>query len=622
MAAIETRPKRSMAETEAVHRVFAFHLVVPVIVSDVHNVLPAFLPAIPAIPAAPAAPAAPAMDQPGTSKRGALTISTGAPRPLHLPSRSLSDSPGPQTAPLPLPSTSSSPTSYSHSLADPPLTGVPRTASRRPENRRQSSISYFPSDSPRSWSPRIPPPNNAYKRASVALGAITPNRDAKEVRRRSMFAGVGDGGGKTEANVLTLAEKHAPLLQFIAQKESKCLELRSQLAVHESELLALKQAWERIVRRDFGKTFNVAASAPSASPPAPLPSTPPTSRHAPSASGLDSLLENMPSLGRILALAPPAAEPSPSPRTHSSAQRPSPFAKRQAHASSPSASTTASSATTTNSSVRFSQSSASSLEEEPDAKHASEETLVGQKKPVEELIVRDTGATPTFSPNPAFLSSSKDTAASARGLRRRSRDAASLVPVPAPVEVEDDSHHRRPSTLPPPASVPGIGSLAAMGVNMDISAAQGWMDSVGKRWSESGRTFTKSQKRASVLISDVSQSLFAALSPTSSPAPCSPAPSSTWLSPGPGSRATPSPSPSRKSLLDEDDDMPGLGLSGVMLPDSSASPRTPAPLKPQPKPKAMPTPKGTPRSPAPINTSAANVAAPAQDDDDDDDWNW
>jgi hypothetical protein len=31
--------------------------------------------------------------------------------------------------------------------------------------------------------------------------------------------------------------RHAELLHFIAQKESKCLELRSQLALHEAELL-------------------------------------------------------------------------------------------------------------------------------------------------------------------------------------------------------------------------------------------------------------------------------------------------------------------------------------------------------------------------------------------------
>ena len=31
--------------------------------------------------------------------------------------------------------------------------------------------------------------------------------------------------------------RHAELLHFIAQKESKCLELRSQLAMHEAELL-------------------------------------------------------------------------------------------------------------------------------------------------------------------------------------------------------------------------------------------------------------------------------------------------------------------------------------------------------------------------------------------------
>ncbi|KAF9559426.1 hypothetical protein CPC08DRAFT_763303 [Agrocybe pediades] len=55
---------------------------------------------------------------------------------------------------------------------------------------------------------------------------------------------------------VTLAEKHAELLHFIAQKESKCLELRSQLAVHEAELLGLKQKWERIVNRGFGKSLS------------------------------------------------------------------------------------------------------------------------------------------------------------------------------------------------------------------------------------------------------------------------------------------------------------------------------------------------------------------------------
>lgn len=43
--------------------------------------------------------------------------------------------------------------------------------------------------------------------------------------------------------------RHADLLRFIAQKESKCLELRTQLAQHEADLLLLKRKWERIVSK-------------------------------------------------------------------------------------------------------------------------------------------------------------------------------------------------------------------------------------------------------------------------------------------------------------------------------------------------------------------------------------
>ncbi|KAK0472680.1 hypothetical protein EDD18DRAFT_1229824 [Armillaria luteobubalina] len=64
---------------------------------------------------------------------------------------------------------------------------------------------------------------------------------------------------------LTLTEKHADLLHFIAQKESKCLELRSQLAVHEAELLQLKRKWERIVSRGFEKQQQIPSPSPSSS---------------------------------------------------------------------------------------------------------------------------------------------------------------------------------------------------------------------------------------------------------------------------------------------------------------------------------------------------------------------
>lgn len=43
--------------------------------------------------------------------------------------------------------------------------------------------------------------------------------------------------------------RHADLLHFIAQKEAKCLELRTQLTQHEADLNALKSKWTSIVQK-------------------------------------------------------------------------------------------------------------------------------------------------------------------------------------------------------------------------------------------------------------------------------------------------------------------------------------------------------------------------------------
>lgn len=69
----------------------------------------------------------------------------------------------------------------------------------------------------------------------------------------------------SEHRVLTLAERHADLLRFIAQKESKCLELRQQLAQHEADLLALKRKWERIVSRGNAGASTSSMPSPPAS---------------------------------------------------------------------------------------------------------------------------------------------------------------------------------------------------------------------------------------------------------------------------------------------------------------------------------------------------------------------
>lgn len=68
------------------------------------------------------------------------------------------------------------------------------------------------------------------------------------------------------------ALRHADLLQFIAQKESKCLELRSQLATHEAELAQLKRKWERIVSRGMDRVSSISTDDNPSNPGVPSPS--------------------------------------------------------------------------------------------------------------------------------------------------------------------------------------------------------------------------------------------------------------------------------------------------------------------------------------------------------------
>ncbi|KAL0568297.1 hypothetical protein V5O48_013697 [Marasmius crinis-equi] len=65
---------------------------------------------------------------------------------------------------------------------------------------------------------------------------------------------------------LTLAERNADLLQFIAQKESICLDLRTQLSSHEAELLQFKKEWERIVALSYSRTHPSAEYNPVLAP--------------------------------------------------------------------------------------------------------------------------------------------------------------------------------------------------------------------------------------------------------------------------------------------------------------------------------------------------------------------
>ncbi|KAH9000810.1 hypothetical protein EDB86DRAFT_2902960 [Lactarius hatsudake] len=398
-------------------------------------------------------------------------------------------------------------------------------------SRRQSAISYLPADSPRLWSPRTS------EKGSTALKRTVSLHNKKEARAST---GSIPQRPTHQPPALTLAEKHVDLLQFIAQKESKCLELRSQLAAHESELTDLKRKWERIVHREFGRNLSPTSSStsPMASPP------------ASSGAVLNGLV------GGVRAIAAATASPTPA----------SPLARRMARQAASSSvssttTTTSGSAASTGADTRLSQSSSSSVAEE-------------KADIPEEPIVQDTGT--TSSP-------------SVKTLRRRSRDAR--VPLSDALSsltgtsTNPTSTKRASVGAVPPASIPGINSLSAMGLGRTNlgEAAQGLMDSVGSRLAElqRGQTFSKSQKRATVLFSEVSQSIFSALGPTPS-APKEVLPTSPM-----------------QSLIDEDDEAGSTVLGHAILPDMVAVSRRPTPSKQPP------------------------LSRPdTKDDEDDEDWNW
>ena len=357
-----------------------------------------------------------------------------------------------------------------------PLTNVghrpPATCSDTSPSRRQSSISYLPPDSPRLWSPRTPlSASNALERSSSLSGANSPKQEGHSRTRSIPQRAI------TEPAVLTLAERcvfsfpfyhsrpfvhgatkntsfhnrYADLLQFIAQKESKCLELRSHLAIHESELLELKRKWERIVRREFGRS---------------IPST-----STPASPGSSAVLNGL--VGGVRAL---AAATTPPPLTPSiSRTRPPPSAVAT-HEPSQAASNSVSSTTTTRTSSsapsaagspRLSQSSMSSVAEVKTDSGKAEE---GQR---EEAIAPDSGGMKLQSP-------------SSKVRRRRSRDTQAPLADALKALTGEDSHsasEKRVSAASPTSVSTPLNTMGLGRANIG-EAAQGWVDSVGSKFAE------------------------------------------------------------------------------------------------------------------------------------------
>ncbi|EED79758.1 predicted protein [Postia placenta Mad-698-R] len=486
-------------------------------------------------------------------------LSLSGPRPLQLVDGNVPASASPSTSSCPSPTISG-------------LSTPPPTARSIKASRRQSSISYFPSDNAPTWDLRSPTIVAAPSlKRSLSLGPKANGTPGGKGDRRSLGS-VDVQSPKADRGPLTLTEKHADLLQFIAQKESKCLELRSQLAMHEAELAELKRKWERIVSRGMDRM----------SMPSPLTS--------PNGGALEGIKEGVrllaSGLGDLSSPTSVSASPaSPVPVQVlpglASVSR-STMGRVRGHTNTQSTSSVSTTGTSTSShttSTRLSQSSASSL--------AFDEPLL-------EVDEKREG-----SPHGSVEVSPSSALRAAKLHRRKSREQPSPLCSPladTSATLGADSPRTRAmkrsslnlsSGLPPPA-IPGIGVLAGQPMSS-------WMEtmgsSVGRKWEElqKGETFTKSQKRASVILSDVSQTFFSALT---SPGPSSGTfvsvssnPFAATLSPLSTSPSASTPPPmmassaSTHSLLDDDSEAQGLG--SVMVPDSkgsssSTSSRTPS----------------------------------------------
>nr|GAT55844.1 predicted protein [Mycena chlorophos] len=457
-----------------------------------------------------------------SSKRHSMPV----PRPLQLAS-TLGDS---------APSSPFSPASAT----------TPTTPSRRP-----SSIIYNP--------PSRPPNRSGLSRSnSVDISS----------RRNS-------APPETQRSPVTLAEKHKDLLEFIAQKEAKVLELRTQLLAHENELLQLKRKWERIVSRGFTSPQNASFASTSTSSGGSV-ETNPTSANG--GAVLEGLREGVQGVGRLIASFSPApyssldAVMSPTRRTHSTSSSTSTIG--------------------TSKSTRLSQSSTSSIEEETECPADSEGQVL--------VVVHDTGTTPTMSPSGAF---------SAR--RQQPRDRLRAHTPDSSAEAEADFFAANASlqllatstpleqTRPVPKRAATTSTIPGLALVESVAPVSAWVDTVGKKWEELQRvpSVAKNTKRASLLLSDIASALQVATPPASSPSV--------------------SPSISSASLLDDDS-------SGDLMLQAPAL--TPAPVASLKLSSRMASNRQQ-RSQSPLSlpsdkTKPESRGDAAVHDDDDEEWNW
>ncbi|KAG1803350.1 uncharacterized protein BJ212DRAFT_1396305 [Suillus subaureus] len=466
------------------------------------------------------------------------------------------------------------------------------------------------------------------RRTIVGLEELRGINALGEARTRvSVGSASASANGGIERAALTLAEKHADLLHAIAAAESRRLELTGQLAAVEGDLAELKRKWERIVNREpYHPT---------------LPSSTPT------ASVVDGLKEGVRLLAAGLSdlsdLSSPIPSPAPPINTEETVDVPRRHAQRVSDSS-------------TSTSTQLSKSSASSVWDEDMSLSSgigadnSERHVTNQARDKEmsrarqEKVFRrrsrDLSHPPTAFTRHATSYNSTSTSVDlgrgsveldsttevVRGTFNPGIDA-SVVAVASEFDADGAGSSEIPSkntlgskrsSLAPPSSMPGAGSPAVAG--------SGW-GNVGRKLG--GDVFSKSQKRASSLLSDVSQSIVSALTP--GPVATSPAPvptsiqtSTPSLFPFPSSLRTPSsstislstpsasspltrptyphtrththaPAPRTNSWLEDEEDEDTVNAGGVMMPSVL-----------------------TPDSLAPTKKETATTTS----FDDDDDWNW
>ena len=259
--------------------------------------------------------------------------------------------------------------------------------------------------------------------------------------------------------------RHADLLRFIAQKEAKCMELRTQLASQEEELAQLKRKWERIVNRGFDRVYAINGI------------TPPQSMSGPM---LEGIKEGVQEVSRMITAGLSDHGSAPSNSTHPVSALSPTHSTRQS---------TSSVTTSSSGSTRFSHTSANSslVEDDFPLESPKEGETLGQKDQTRifEGISQSPTCTPILENLPAVDISKTilDEDRVSKSLRRRSRDIPPGTTGKVPSKFGQGRQREGKSPMLPASSMPGLGTLP--------SGTPSWvLGTVGKKWEELQRTET------------------------------------------------------------------------------------------------------------------------------------